>query len=112
MGAIWYMNNEKFQAMPDDLKRVVVDGFIHLQQATFASPKRKSIQAYQDFAAAGGQVYVPSPEEKAAFRDAAAPVFDWFKSNVDDGQEVFDALMAEVARAEEAVEAARAADMQ
>ena len=49
MGALWFMNNEDFKAMPADLQRVVVDGFYQLQQATFASPKRKSIQAYQDF---------------------------------------------------------------
>ena len=112
MGALWFMNNERFMSMPDDLKRVVIDGFYRLQQATFASPKRKSIEAYQEFAEVGGEVYVPSPDEKAAFRDAAAPVFDWFKANVAGGTEVFDALVAEVAKAEEAVNAARAADMQ
>ncbi len=111
MGALWYMNNEKFQAMPEDLRRVVVDGFVRLQQATFASPKRKSIDAYAEFAAVGGEVYVPSPDEKAAFKDAAAPVYDWFKANIDGGAEIFDALTAEVAKAEEAVNAARAADM-
>ncbi|MEM9344262.1 MAG: TRAP transporter substrate-binding protein DctP, partial [Pseudomonadota bacterium] len=51
MGAMWFMNNEQFQELDDSLKRVVVDGFIALQQATFASPKRKSIQAYEDFVA-------------------------------------------------------------
>ena len=51
MGALWWMNNENFMAMPEDMRRVVVDGFAALQQATFASPKRKSIQAYSDFVA-------------------------------------------------------------
>ena len=111
MGALWYMNNEKFMSMPEDLRRVVVDGFVRLQQATFASPKRKSIDAYAEFASVGGEVYVPSPEEKAAFKDAAAPVYDWFKDNIDGGAEIFDALTAEVAKAEETVNAARAADM-
>ena len=49
MGALWWMNNDRFKSMPTELRRVVVDGFSALQQATFASPKRKSIQAYQDF---------------------------------------------------------------
>jgi TRAP-type C4-dicarboxylate transport system substrate-binding protein len=66
MGALWYMNNEKFISMPEDLRRVVVDGFYALQQATFASPKRKSIEAYEDFVAGGGDLYVPTPAEKAA----------------------------------------------
>ena len=112
MGALWFMNNEKFASMPDDLKRVVIDGFYQLQQATFASPKRKSIQAYQDFTAGGGDLYVPTPDEKAAFKEAAAPVFDWFKTNVDGGEAIFNALSASVAAAEEEINAARAADLQ
>ena len=111
MGALWFMNNAKLKSMPPELQRVVVDGFYQLQQATFASPKRKSIQAYQDFAAGGGDLYVPTPAEKAAFKEAAAPVYDWFKSNVDGGEAIFDALNASVAAAEADIDAARAADL-
>ena len=112
MGAMWFMNNERFMAMSPELRMIVADGFYQLQQATFASPKRKSIQAYEDFAAAGGEVYVPSAEEKAAFKEAAAPVFDWFKANVPGGPEVFDALNASVEKAESGIDAARAAETQ
>ena len=111
MGAIWVMNNAKFMDMPEDLRRVVVDGFSALQQATFASPKRKSIQAYEDFVAGGGDLYVPTPEEKAAFRDAAAPVFDWFQANVDGGPAIFEALMKAVAEAEADLAAEYEADL-
>lgn len=112
MGALWWMNNERFMGMPEDMRRVIVDGFYGLQQATFASPKRKSIQAYEDFVAGGGNLYVPSPAEKAAFKEAAAPVFDWFKANVTRGEQIFDALTTAVAAAEADINAARAADMQ
>ncbi len=111
MGALWWMNNEKFLGMPEELRRVVVDGFVALQQATFASPKRKSIQAYADFVAGGGDLYVPTPEEKAAFRDAAAPVYDWFKGNIDRGDVIFDALAAAVAEAEADIAAGMEADL-
>ena len=111
MGALWFMNNEKFSSMSDEMKAVVIDGFYALQQATFASPKRKSIQAYQDFQAGGGDLYVPTPDEKAAFKDAAAPVYDWFKVNVDGGERIFDALNASVAEVEAEIAAQRAADM-
>ncbi|WGW05277.1 TRAP transporter substrate-binding protein [Tropicibacter oceani] len=100
MGAIWVMNNEKFLGMSEEMRRVVVDGFAALQQATFASPKRKSIQAYQDYLAAGGDLYVPTPEEKEAFRQAAAPVFDWFQQNVQGGDVIYQALTDAVAAAE------------
>jgi TRAP-type C4-dicarboxylate transport system substrate-binding protein len=111
MGALWWMNNEKFLGMPEDLRRVVVDGFAALQQATFASPKRKSIQAYADFVAGGGSLYVPTPDEKAEFREAAAPVYDWFKANIDGGEEIFDAMVSAVAEAEADLAAGMAADI-
>lgn len=111
MGALWWMNNEKYMGMPAELKRVVTDGFYALQQATFASPKRKSIQAYSDFVAGGGDLYVPTPQEKAQFKNAASPVYDWFKSNVKRGDEVFNALTTAVTEAEAQIEASRKADM-
>ena len=111
MGALWWMNNQKFLDMPEEMRRVVVDGFVALQQATFASPKRKSIQAYADFVAGGGDLYVPTPEEKAAFREAAAPVYDWFKGNIDRGEEIFDALVSAVEEAEAGIAAGAEADL-
>ena len=111
MSALWYMNNDMFMDMPEDMRRVIVDGFDALQQATFASPKRKSIQAYADFGAAGGSLYVPTPEQKAEFKAAAAPVYDWFAGNVKDGQKWLDLLNSSAAEAEAAIEAAYASDL-
>ena len=111
MGALWWMNNDKFMSMPDGLKTVIVDGFYQLQQATFASPKRKSIQAYADFVAGGGDLYVPTPAEKAAFKKASTPVYDWFKSNVEGGEEVFNAFTAAVNAAEADVNSGRIKDI-
>lgn len=111
MGALWFMSNDRFMSMDENLRRVIVDGFAALQQATFASPKRKEIAAYQEFLASGGDIYVPSPEEKAAFQEAAAPVYDWFRENVDRGGEVLDLFTAAVEAATVEVDAARAADL-
>ena len=111
MGALWWMSNDKFMSMPAGHRTIIVDGFAQLQQATFASPKRKSIQAYADFVAGGGDLYVPTPGEKAAFKKSAAPVYDWFKSNVDGGEAVFSALTSAVAAAEADLDAGRAADI-
>ncbi|UWQ22999.1 TRAP transporter substrate-binding protein DctP [Jannaschia sp. W003] len=112
MAAIWVMNNEKFKAMDPEMQRVIVDGFAALQQATFASPKRKSIEAYEEFVAGGGDLYVPTPEQKQAFQDAAAPVYDWFAQNVDGGEEMLGNFRAAIATAEESVNARREMDMQ
>ena len=111
MAAIWMMNNDRFLALPEDLRKVVVDGFAELQQATFASPKRKSIQAYEDFREAGGEVYVPSPEEADAFAAAVEPVYAWFDENVDGGQEVLAALREAAERAEAEIDEAYAAEL-
>ncbi|MFN3972400.1 MAG: TRAP transporter substrate-binding protein DctP [Gemmobacter sp.] len=111
MGAFWWMSNQRFTGLSDDQKQVVLDGFAALQQATFASPKRKEIKAYEDFKAAGGDIYVPTPAEKAAFQQAAAPVYDWFKVNVKGGAETLDAFTAAVTEATARVVAAGAADM-
>ena len=100
MGALWWMNNDKFKSMPEHLRVVVADGFSQLQQATFASPKRKSIQAYRDFVEIGGTIYVPTPEEKQMFKEAATPVYAWFQENVRNGKDVYDALVAATAEAE------------
>ena len=111
MGALWWMSNDNFMAMPEDLRRVVVDGFSALQQATFASPKRKSIEAYEAFVEGGGDIYVPSPEEKAAFAAAAEPVNAWFRENVDGGSEMLDALLAATAEVEAELAEAYASDL-
>ncbi|MCC5955262.1 MAG: TRAP transporter substrate-binding protein DctP [Natronohydrobacter sp.] len=112
MGAFWFMNNERFLGMSDEHKRVILDGFAALQQATFASPKRKEIAAYEAFRAAGGEIYVPTDEQKAQFKAAADPAFDWFRANVRMGNEVLDSFMAYAAAASEAIEAERMADME
>lgn len=111
MSALWYMNNEAFLDMPEDLRRVVVDGFSALQQATFASPKRKSITAYKAFAEAGGELYVPTPEEKAQFAEAAKPVYTWFQENVKDGKKWFNLLNDAAKDAEQKVQAEYDADL-
>ena len=100
MGALWWMNNERFTSIDEAQRRVIVDGFYALQQATFASPKRKSIQAYADFVEGGGNLYVPTPEEKAMFAEAATPVQAWFRDNVDGGNEILDSLISAVAEVE------------
>ena len=111
MGAFWWMGEARFMSLSDDQKRIVLDGFAALQQATFASPKRKEIKAYEDFKAEGGDVYVPTPEQKAVFKEAAAPLFDWFKTNVKGGGETLDAFEAAVKTSTEKIDAERAADM-
>jgi TRAP-type transport system periplasmic protein len=111
MGAFWFMNNEQFMGMSEAHQRIILDGFAALQQATFASPKRKEIAAYAAFRAAGGEIYVPTTEQMAQFQAAAAPAYDWFRANVRQGPQVLDSFMAHAAAATAAIEAERQADL-
>ena len=112
MGAFWWMSNQTFQSLPEDMRVIVNDGFYQLKQATFASPKRKSIPAYEEFTAAGGDIYVPTDEQKKAFAEAAQPVYDWFTENVDGGAEILETLRADVAEAQAQMDENRARDIQ
>jgi hypothetical protein len=51
-------------------------------------------------------------EEKAQFKEAAAPVFEWFKANVDGGTTFYDLLVAEAAKASEMIDSGAMKDMQ
>ena len=111
MGAFWFMNNERFLGMSEEHRRIILDGFAALQQATFASPKRKEIAAYAAFREAGGEIYVPTAEQVAQFQAAAAPAYEWFRANVAQGPQVLDSFMAHAAAATAAIEAERQADL-
>ena len=42
MASLWIMNEDAYQALTKDQKRIVNDGFRHLGQVCFAFPKRRS----------------------------------------------------------------------
>ncbi|WP_176086341.1 TRAP transporter substrate-binding protein DctP [Martelella sp. HB161492] len=111
MAAFWWMGSARFASLTAEQQKVVVDGFKALQQATFASPKRKEIAAYQEFTKAGGEIYVPTDDEKAAFRTAAEPVFDWFTANLPGGGDIYASFTAAVDAAQAEVDAQRAVEM-
>ena len=54
---------------------------------------------------------MPTPEEKAAFAEAATPVQGWFRENVDGGDQILDALITALAEAEAELDAAYASDL-
>ena len=76
-----------------------------------SSVQEISIKAYEDFVAGGGDLYVPTPDQKASFKKAASPVYDWFKSNVKGGGEIFNALTSAVADAEKRASSAYKKDL-
>ncbi|TBR43834.1 C4-dicarboxylate ABC transporter substrate-binding protein [Marinomonas agarivorans] len=78
MASLWWMNNDAFNAMPEDLQHIMIDGFDALRTVTTVMPKRRQIEAYNEFKKSGGTIYAPTAEEKKQFQAAAAPIRDWF----------------------------------
>jgi len=78
MAALWWMNDDFFKGLTVDQRKIVHDGFMHLKTVTRALPMRRSIEAYEEFKEAGGEIYVPTPEEKAAFQEASSSLKGWF----------------------------------
>jgi TRAP-type C4-dicarboxylate transport system substrate-binding protein len=78
MASLWFINEETYQALTVEQKRLVNEGFSGLRQTTFAFPKRRSIEAYEEFKKAGGKIYVPTAAEKNAFKKAASPLKKWY----------------------------------
>lgn len=101
MASLWIMNEETYQALDDEQKRIVNDGFRHLGQVCFAFPKRRAIEAYEEFKKAGGTIYVPTDDEKAAFRKAASPLKKWYTDKYGaEGTELLKAYEAAISTAE------------
>ncbi|MFC0180895.1 TRAP transporter substrate-binding protein [Thorsellia kenyensis] len=87
MGGAWVFNDAKFKDMPDNLKKIVIDGIAAQNQYLRAFPKHNEYAAYEEFKKTGGTVYNPSAEEKQAFIDASKPVRDFFlKESGEEGQ--------------------------
>ena len=107
MGALWWFSDVVWQDMPDDVRRIVFDGFNHLKTVTRAFPMRRQIEAYEAFKEAGGSIYVPSADEKKAFQEASSGMRDWYTGQY--GDEWLGKLDAAVADCETSVEAAFAA---
>ncbi|MDN2566786.1 TRAP transporter substrate-binding protein DctP [Aquibium sp. A9E412] len=107
MGALWWYSEPAWQALPDDLRRIVFDGMNHLKTVTRAFPMRRQIEAYEAFRAEGGEIYVPTPEEKKAFQEASSGMRQWYTDKF--GEEWLNKLDAAVEACEGDVEDAFAA---
>ena len=78
MGGIWWFSEATWATLPDDIRRIVFDGFQELKTVTRGIIKRREIEAYKEFTESGGSLYVPTPAEKTQFREAATGMRDWY----------------------------------
>lgn len=107
MGALWWYSDAAWKQLPDDLKRIVFDGMNHLKTTTRMFPMRRQIEAYQAFKEAGGEIYVPTAEEKKMFQEASSGMRKWYTDKF--GAEWLDKLDAAVKTCEASTDAEFAA---
>jgi TRAP-type C4-dicarboxylate transport system substrate-binding protein len=105
MGGTWFINNDKFMSMPEDLRRIVVEGFDIIEQYLRAYPKYHDVESFNAFREAGGTVHTLTNEEKAAFREATSGMRDWFLAKGGDNAEWLARFESVVAQCEAAVDA-------
>ncbi len=106
MGAMWMMNNDALMALTPEQRKIVDDGFNALRWTAIVMPKRRQIEAYEAFVEAGGEIYVPTPEEKGQFVEVSAPIYDWYVEN--HGSEWLDVLNASIEGCEAKIAATQA----
>lgn len=84
MGAMWWYSEKRWQALPDELKPILAEGFLRLQRVTRETPKQRQAEAFERFAAEGGVIHAPTDEERAAFARASAPMREWYAAKYGD----------------------------
>lgn len=78
MFLFWWMNDDFLQGLSPDLKRIVASGFHHMTSMASDDPKFTALAGYAAFKERGGEVYVPTPEEKAQFVESVQPLKQWY----------------------------------
>ena len=104
MGALWWYSDVSWQELPSDLQAIVDEGFQLLKNVTRNTVKEREAAAYQEFEESGGTVYAPDAADRAAFREAASGMRDWYVRQY--GDEWLHKLDAAIATCEAAVEPA------
>jgi TRAP-type C4-dicarboxylate transport system substrate-binding protein len=99
MGALWWYSERRWQALPDDLKPVVAEGFRVLARTTREAASSREAPALAAFAASGGTVDVATPAQRDAFRAATSGLREWYVERY--GREWLDRLDAAVANCEQ-----------
>ncbi|SNT76230.1 TRAP transporter substrate-binding protein DctP [Paracoccus seriniphilus] len=101
----WWMSDPWLKSLPEDLQVVVADGFHELSKTCNGLPGALYLEKYEKFVESGGEVHIPTEEEKASFLPGQQPVIDWFVDKY--GSEYYDLVRAAVDRAEAEIAAER-----
>ena len=101
MGAMWWYSEQQWQALPEDLKPVVAEGFRVLAIATREAAASRQAPAFEAFRASGGTVDEITPAQREQFRAATRGLRDWYANRY--GRDWLERLDAAVAACEQKV---------
>lgn len=94
------LNEDFYQTLPEDLKKVVTMGGAVAQESMRGANCANEELALQGLKDSGMNIYIPSEEEKATFQDASQePVLKWLRGEI--GDEYVNEFMAAVEEAKE-----------
>jgi TRAP-type C4-dicarboxylate transport system substrate-binding protein len=98
MAALWWYSERQWQALPEDLKPVVAEGFRVLAIATRKAAASREAPALEAFRASGGTVDEATPAQREQFRTATRGLRDWYANRY--GRDWLERLDAAVATCE------------
>lgn len=99
----WWMNNPYLQGLPPELQTIFLDGMDRMKATCTGHFEVYTLPFYKQFAEAGGEIYVPTAEQREFLLKGQAAVEKWFTDQF--GKEYPDAIRAAVARADAEIEA-------
>ena len=106
----YWMSDKWLQSLPENYQNLVLEGVRQMAEIQSNWNKQYENQALMEFAASGGTIYVPTPEEKATFLPYRDIMADWFTEQY--GPEYVEAWRAAIAQAEKEVAALNAQVLQ
>jgi TRAP-type C4-dicarboxylate transport system substrate-binding protein len=97
----WYMHDPFLQKLPPELQTVFVDGMDRMKAVCTGHFEVYTLPFYKEFAEVGGEIYVPTPEQRQFLLKGQQAVEKWYVDQF--GTAYPDMIRAAVARAEERI---------
>jgi tripartite ATP-independent transporter DctP family solute receptor len=93
----YWLNDAWLKGLPQDMQKVVLDGFKHAAAVQTKFNKNQEDKANAMFIKGGGTIYEPNAQERTTFLSARNAMMDWYKGKY--GDKWLQVLMSSVEQA-------------
>ena len=83
---------KEYESLPEDLQQILIETGADLEEYIIETAISETDNAYADLESQGVEIYFPTEEEVAEWKEATKPVKEAFMKQVDGGAELFDVL--------------------